>query len=383
MMRRRARGLMRPARPLVVAALVLGLPISGAGADGTPARVPAAAAAMAPGLLGAPLRALKVATLDLPRPIGTGVPGDGVEGRPPDTPVVAGAPFAAPGQEVANTLLPPPAPPRAHLELALDMLLELPLIEDSAWPVAEGAAFGPDLGAVQELAEPEDAVAAAAPPVEAEPGAIFLDPAIVFGVEAAPRLAFGAAMDDAPAATSASLPGPDDALPEGALEEGAVAAADEDRPDRIWPSPAERLDLAGEKRARAQKCLAEAIYFESRGEPRRGQIAVAQVVVNRVFSGYYPNDVCGAVYQNAHRHLACQFTFACDNVRDVVREPDMWVQAKEIAADMLDGKLWLASVGRATHYHAYWVRPNWVREMRKLDRIGVHTFYRPRRWGEG
>ena len=44
----------------------------------------------------------------------------------------------------------------------------------------------------------------------------------------------------------------------------------------------------------------------------RGQIAVAQVVMNRVFSGYYPNNVCGVVYQNAHRHLACQFTFACD-----------------------------------------------------------------------
>jgi len=45
--------------------------------------------------------------------------------------------------------------------------------------------------------------------------------------------------------------------------------------------------------------------------------------------------------------------------------------------------LWLTSVGRATHYHAYWVHPSWVKEMRKLDRIGVHTFYRPRRWGEG
>jgi spore germination cell wall hydrolase CwlJ-like protein len=86
------------------------------------------------------------------------------------------------------------------------------------------------------------------------------------------------------------------------------------------------------------------------------------------------------VYQNAHRRLACQFTFACDDVPDVIREPDMWVQAKQIAADMLDGKLWLDSVGRATHYHAYWVHPSWVREMNKLDRIGVHTFYRPRRW---
>ena len=146
-------------------------------------------------------------------------------------------------------------------------------------------------------------------------------------------------------------------------------------------TPAIRLNLAGAERAQAEKCLAEAIYYESRGEPKRGQVAVAQVIMNRVFSGYYPADVCKTVYQNAHRRLACQFTFACDDVPDVIREPDMWVQAKQISADMLDGKLWLPSVGRATHYHAYWVHPSWVREMRKLDKIGVHTFYRPQRWG--
>jgi hypothetical protein len=148
-------------------------------------------------------------------------------------------------------------------------------------------------------------------------------------------------------------------------------------------SPAERLALAGPARAKAEKCLANAIYFEARGEPVRGQIAVAQVVMNRVFSGYYPDNVCGVVYQNAHRRFACQFTFACDGTRDRNPEPDAWVRAKEIARDTLDGKLWLDDVGKATHYHAYWVRPVWVREMHKLDRIGVHTFYRPRNWGDG
>ncbi|WP_081852822.1 cell wall hydrolase [Bosea sp. 117] len=145
-------------------------------------------------------------------------------------------------------------------------------------------------------------------------------------------------------------------------------------------SPAERLGLDGKRLARAQKCLAEAVYFESRGEPYRGQVGVAQVVVNRVFSGYYPADVCRAVYQNANRKLGCQFTFACDNVRDVVTEPELWKQAQRIAGDMLDGRIWDDKVGKATHYHASYVRPRWVREMRKLDRIGEHTFYRPRRW---
>ena len=148
-------------------------------------------------------------------------------------------------------------------------------------------------------------------------------------------------------------------------------------------TPAERLGLDEASRVKSEKCLTEVIYFEARGEAVRGQMAVAQVVLNRVFSGKYPNTVCGVVYQNSHRHLACQFTFACDRIADVVREPDMWERAKTIASEMLDGKLWLPEVGKATHYHAYWVRPSWVREMTKMHKLGVHTFYRPRAWGDG
>ncbi|MBR0696777.1 cell wall hydrolase [Bradyrhizobium lablabi] len=149
-------------------------------------------------------------------------------------------------------------------------------------------------------------------------------------------------------------------------------------------TPAERLGLFDEKsRAKSEKCLAEAVYFEARGEAVRGQIAVAQVVLNRAFSGKYPDTVCGVVYQNKHRHFACQFTFACDNIRDVIREPDMWERAQKIAKAMLDGRLWLPEVDRSTHYHAYWVRPSWVSEMKKTYKFGVHTFYRPRAWGDG
>ncbi|MCC6888212.1 MAG: cell wall hydrolase [Hyphomicrobiales bacterium] len=147
--------------------------------------------------------------------------------------------------------------------------------------------------------------------------------------------------------------------------------------------PAERLGLTATGRARQERCLAEGIYFEARGEPVRGQIAVAQVILNRAFSGHYPNSVCGVVYQNAHRYLACQFTFACDRHPDVIRDQAAWRRAMAVASGTLDGKLWLPEIGKATHYHAYWVRPAWVRTMQKLHRIGVHTFYRPRRWGDG
>ncbi len=175
---------------------------------------------------------------------------------------------------------------------------------------------------------------------------------------------------------------------EGSAATAAAAAAAEsvagiDDAGRL-ESPAQRLGVTGKPRVRAEKCLADAIYFEARGEPFRGQEAVAQVVMNRVFSGYYPHDVCGVVYQNANRHLACQFTFACEG-KDLSRidEPDMWAQAKRIAKDTLDGKIWLTQVGHATHYHAYWVHPSWVHEMAKLYKLGVHTFYRPRAWGDG
>src|SRR6478672_12162961 len=148
-------------------------------------------------------------------------------------------------------------------------------------------------------------------------------------------------------------------------------------------TPAELLGLDETSRSKSEKCLAEAIYFESRGEAVRGQMAVAQVILNRVFSGKYPNTVCGVVYQNKHRHLACQFTFACDNNADVIREPEMWERAKKISKAMLDGQIWLPEVGKSTHYHAYWVRPSWVAEMKKMYKTGVHTFYRPRAWGDG
>jgi spore germination cell wall hydrolase CwlJ-like protein len=183
----------------------------------------------------------------------------------------------------------------------------------------------------------------------------------------------------------ASLPQAADE-PSKTVESGeSVAAKGEVNADnQRAKTPAERLGLFDDKaRVKSEKCLAEAIYFEARGEAVRGQIAVAQVVMNRTFSGFYPTTVCGVVYQNKYHHMACQFTFACDNVADVVREPDMWDRAKKIAKAMLDGQLWLPEVAKSTHYHAYWVHPSWVAEMKKMYKFGVHTFYRPRAWGDG
>jgi hypothetical protein len=177
--------------------------------------------------------------------------------------------------------------------------------------------------------------------------------------------------------------GPPGESGEGAAGESIASKGEVTGVDQRPKSPAERLGLSGASYGKSAKCLANAIYFEARGEAVRGQIAVAQVVLNRVFSPFYPNNVCDVVYQNANRHLGCQFTFACDGIPDVITEPDAWLRAERIARDMLDGKLWMPEVAKSTHYHAYWVHPDWVNEMKKIYKLGVHTFYRPRAWGDG
>ncbi len=130
--------------------------------------------------------------------------------------------------------------------------------------------------------------------------------------------------------------------------------------------------------AREQKCLAEAIYFEARSEPASGQAAVAQVVLNRVRSGLYPQSVCGVVYQNRHRYMACQFSFACEGKSLRVTEAGPWRQAVKIAREVTEGKTYLSGVGAATHYHANYVRPTWSRRLKKTDKIGTHIFYKLR-----
>lgn len=134
--------------------------------------------------------------------------------------------------------------------------------------------------------------------------------------------------------------------------------------------------IAPENMAREQRCLAEAIYFEARSESDEGRAAVAQVVLNRTKSALYPNSVCGVVYQNSHRHLACQFTFTCEGKSLRVTEPEPWKAAVRIAREVYEGTTWLADVGASTHYHADYVRPSWARRLTKMDTIGRHVFYK-------
>jgi spore germination cell wall hydrolase CwlJ-like protein len=124
-------------------------------------------------------------------------------------------------------------------------------------------------------------------------------------------------------------------------------------------------------------CLATAVYFEARGESRQGQLAVAQVILNRVKSPDFPKTVCGVVYQNAGEYHRCQFSFACDGVADRITDRVAWRAARDVASRALaapSGTI-LADVGNATHYHAASASPVWAERMQRVDTIGQHIFY--------
>ena len=138
--------------------------------------------------------------------------------------------------------------------------------------------------------------------------------------------------------------------------------------------------------ARQMRCLAEAIYFESRSEPEAGQAAVAQVVLNRVRSGIYPTTVCGVVYQDRNRPFACQFSFACEGKSLRIEEPGPWATATRIAQEVVSGQNYNPAVAEAVNYHAAYVSPFWVGYLRRVDRIGLHIFYAMREgvdWAPG
>ncbi len=127
--------------------------------------------------------------------------------------------------------------------------------------------------------------------------------------------------------------------------------------------------------SRALQCMTEVIYYEAASESDDGQRAVAQVVLNRMRHPAYPASVCGVVYQNAHRWLACQFSFACDGARARVPSASGWARARAIAAQALAGRVY-APVGTATHYHTWNVLPHWGRVLEKSAVVGAHIFYR-------
>lgn len=130
-----------------------------------------------------------------------------------------------------------------------------------------------------------------------------------------------------------------------------------------------------------QRCLAEAVYFEARGESVNGQIAVAQVVLNRVRNPAYPKTICKVVYQNRRLRNRCQFSFACDGKKERITSQRAWRLAQKVSKDTTKGESYLEMVGASTHYHATYVRPRWARSMNKQGKVGLHIFYKTKKGG--
>lgn len=121
-------------------------------------------------------------------------------------------------------------------------------------------------------------------------------------------------------------------------------------------------------------CLAEALYHEARGESLTGQIAVAEVILNRRDSGRYPDTVCGVVQQGTGEKWMCQFSYYCDGLSDEIRDEESWDLMGRIARVMLDGAPRDLTDG-AMFYHTNAVHPYWAEEFFQTAEIGAHLFY--------
>ncbi len=139
----------------------------------------------------------------------------------------------------------------------------------------------------------------------------------------------------------------------------------------VAPTPA----AAGVDVSRELECLALTIYFEARGEPDEGKIAVGHVVMNRASHPLFPRKVCEVVQQGGDKlRFHCQFTWWCDGRSDQPTDWRAWEKSKALARpiywdysrDPTAGALW---------YHADYARPQWRSNLSRGAKIGRHVFY--------
>lgn len=219
--------------------------------------------------------------------------------------------------------------------------------------------------------------------------------AIAFAARsAAPVHRDQAPTDHSQAASTASIaPLIDDPAPQGDIDDRVEAYRA--RVEGFWTVQRKMALLRGRSTHRATigprspirpgatplECLTQAVYYESRGEPREGQVAVAQVVMNRVSSGRYPASVCAVVFQGADRP-GCQFSFACEgNRQGTAINPASWARSQAVAQEVLAAARspnpapFNSGPTGADHFHADYVQPKWAGQMQRLVQIGRHIFF--------
>ena len=187
---------------------------------------------------------------------------------------------------------------------------------------------------------------------------------------------FAAPAAAAASEAAASVPKISFQAPVAAQEQAPVATTAVAAPQQPLPVPQRRplRDLIisfvdyGMQDAE-HECLVKAIYFEARSESAEGQLAVAEVILNRAASGIYPPTICGVVTQ------AAQFSFIRAGKFPV---PDTnsaaWRQALAIA-DVARKGLADAVPANVLWYHATYVAPSWGRRLTRVAQIGTHIFY--------
>jgi hypothetical protein len=152
-------------------------------------------------------------------------------------------------------------------------------------------------------------------------------------------------------------------------------------------APAAAADLpnlqqpSSNDRAQAIDCMTTAILYEAGFEPRAGQEAVAEVILNRLRSPAFPKTICGVVFQGSERHTGCQFSFTCDGSLRKILPIEAVARAREVATLAIEGLLTPRTSG-ATHFHADYVSPYWAPTLVRVATIGRHIFYRQPGAGE-
>lgn len=138
-----------------------------------------------------------------------------------------------------------------------------------------------------------------------------------------------------------------------------------------------RIDAA-RQRARDLRCLAENIYFEARGEPLKGQYAIAEVTMNRLASPHFPDTICEVVHDTrwdrVRRRLVAHFSWTALELKSTPSGP-AWDQAMAVATAVYDDN-YTPAIPDALFYHASYVRPYWASSKRVIAKIGNHIFYR-------
>ena len=159
----------------------------------------------------------------------------------------------------------------------------------------------------------------------------------------------------------------------------AVKAAINQKTEEYSTTPDVVASIPARDIQRQLTCLTRNIYWEAASEPFEGKVAVAQVTINRMNSGKFPDTVCGVVNQKTeiYNKIVCQFSWLCETTyRTKPVYQALYKESEEVAKMVMIEGFRLKGLQNALYYHADYVNPRWNKE--KITQIGRHIFYKDR-----